>query len=242
MPESTLSTQVIRKDQALEKAHDASQEELARHRWRWTLDESNPKRVTVSEYARAVGRHQSAINIMVRGFQEFLKAGGSLSDHIARHQSGAEKRDAIQAVADARGMTFGSAQRLRKDEANRVRTTAEERAERHGTSVAEELPTVAAEVVKAEKASAAVAKQREERHRKAHTFAYIQIEGQLAAAKRKLMDALKQADDVAFSAEERELLIEAIARIKSVLALIDLRIAGTADVDWDAELAKLGEN
>ena len=43
-------------------------EELARHRWHWTLDESNPDRVSFSEYAAGVGRHKSQIQSFARGY------------------------------------------------------------------------------------------------------------------------------------------------------------------------------
>ena len=43
-------------------------EALAQHRWHWTIDESNPERVSLSEYARSVGRHLSNIAAQVKGY------------------------------------------------------------------------------------------------------------------------------------------------------------------------------
>ena len=45
-----------------------------------------------------------------------------------------------------------------------------------------------------------------------------------------------------FSDDEMELIRDSLARVKAVLQLIDLRMAGTPDIDWDAEAARLMEN
>ena len=199
MPDGTLSTQVIRRDQTLERAHATSQEELAKHRWRWTLDESNPKRVSIRQYARDVGRQFNAIHTMVHGYAAWINADQAslitLTECIARASVSVEREAAVDAVARARGTSFNGA-RQRHEEVKRVREMAEARAERHGTAVADELPVVAEQVVKADQANKAVKQRADERRRTTHTFAYIQIEGHLAAAKRKLTDALNEAADV----------------------------------------------
>jgi hypothetical protein len=64
----SLPAQVIREDRQLEKARESTAETLMRHRWHWTLDESNPDRVSMREYARAVGRSFSTINADATGY------------------------------------------------------------------------------------------------------------------------------------------------------------------------------
>ena len=56
-----LSKAVVAEDKKLAKASDKAGEALMKHRWHWTLDESNAKRVSFAEYARQVGRHESIV-------------------------------------------------------------------------------------------------------------------------------------------------------------------------------------
>ena len=43
-----------------------------------------------------------------------------------------------------------------------------------------------------------------------------------------------------FTDEEMELLRSTVSSINAILTLLDLRMAGTPDIDWDAELEKIG--
>ena len=63
----------------------------------------------------------------------------------------------------------------------------------------------------------------------------------MAAAKRRLTEALKVAQDVGFDDEEIELMTDSLAQIRAVLNLIDMRIAGKTDVDWDADPLHFGD-
>lgn len=69
-------------------------------------------------------------------------ANAELAEAITRAQMSAEKEAVVDAVAQAEGVTFNTA-RNRHDEVREVRTIAQERAERRGTSVEEEAPRVA---------------------------------------------------------------------------------------------------
>lgn len=112
---------------------------------------------------------------------------------------------------------------------------AQERAERRGTSVEEEAPAVAKERVREREAQ----KQRAQEHKAAHSLRYIEIEGHLAAAQARLTKALNTAQDVGWDTGEIELIADSVARIRAVLNLIDLRITGETEVDWDYEMKKL---
>jgi len=52
----------------------ADADELMQLRWHWTLDESNPERVSFAEYAAAVGTDESKIAVDANGWAEYLKA------------------------------------------------------------------------------------------------------------------------------------------------------------------------
>lgn len=234
MTEGRLPGDVVAEDAALEKEHAMGLEYLARHRWHWTLDESNSERVSIRAYAREVGRSFGAIHSMATGYQIHRDHGTVISEAIERAKVGAEKETVIEAVADAEGTTFETA-RKKYEEVREVRTMAQERAERRGTSVEEEAPAVAKERVREREAQ----KQRAQEHKAAHSLRYIEIEGHLAAAQARLTKALNTAQDVGWDTGEIELIADSVARIRAVLNLIDLRITGETEVDWDYEMKKL---
>lgn len=236
-PEAGLSKSVIETDARLEKAQSRSLEELAQHRWRWTLDETNPDRVSIREYARQIGRSLRAVQNMVKGYASWKSDEVhlvTLHEAIDRASVGTEKEAVVEAIAKAEGVAFQTA-RQRHEEVREVRTIAQERAERRGTSIEEEAPFVAEQRVKARAAGARI---REERVQ-AKGLRYIEIEGHLAAAQQRLSQALTTAQDIGWEAEEIELLADSLGKIRAILNLIDLRIAGETNVDWDQELQRL---
>lgn len=236
-----LPITVIETDHRLETAEHRASEALVKHRWHWTLDESNPQRASFRAYARAVGRHETTIRVQANGYAEWISRKGpsarSLAESMERAQMGAEKEIVVEAVAAARGTSFGHTRKDKADEIKRVRQIARDRAEQNNTTVAEEAPKVAEWIVKAERAGKIRA---DERTRKLG-LRFVEMEGHLAAAKRRLTDALNLAHQVPWGDEERELLSNTVDNLKALLALIDRALGGVADVDWDAELEKLSE-
>jgi tRNA G10 N-methylase Trm11 len=153
----TLPAAAIKEDQRLEKQASSASEELARHRWHWTLDTENPKRVPIREYAREVGRSKSVIEGQAKGYANWiggLAGEASLSESIERAKMSTEKAAVTEAISEARGTSFKHTRATRPTEIRRVREIARERAEKHGTPVEEEAKKVAEWVVKSEKADA----------------------------------------------------------------------------------------
>ncbi len=143
---------VIEQDHRLEDSASRSQEALAKHRWHWTLDESNPDRVALRVYARAVGRNQTGIRRYAHGYaawsaQEFIH--GPLGEYILRANLGVEKEAAIEAVAKEGGISFTTAKISGKHRplVRAVKDIAREIAEDRGTSAVDEMPAVAKAVV-----------------------------------------------------------------------------------------------
>lgn len=82
------------------------------------------------------------------------------------------------------------------------------------------------------------AEQAEQKERSKRTdFRYVELERHLHNARRVLTNAV--AVDAEFSDEHKELLADSIRKVRDALALVELKHVGAADVDWDAELAKL---
>jgi hypothetical protein len=61
-------------------AAESTSQELAQHRWHWTLDESNPKRVSMRDYTDEVGRSYSTIRTSVKGYALSIERDIPLGD------------------------------------------------------------------------------------------------------------------------------------------------------------------
>ena len=239
----SLPTEVVTADHTLEQTAEKASGQLAKHRWHWTLDESNPSRVNFTEYAAQVGRSVKTISTHANGYATWLDENTvsppgetrPLGDHVRRADMGAETRAATDAVAAARGVSSKTAGNARSPEVRRVREMARDRAEKHGTTVDEEAPKIAEQIVKQEHADAALARDRSARL----GLRYVKVENVLANMYRRGQEALTEMRDIPWEDEQRELLIGALGNIKAVLNLIDVALSGAAEVDWDAELAKL---
>jgi hypothetical protein len=238
-----LTPEVVATDHQLEQIADKAGGQLAKHRWHWTLDESNPDRVPITEYARQIGKPHSAISSQVNGYALWLDENMSsaaadarpLHEHVRRANMSSETQAATEAVAKARGTTFRTAEDKRPTEVRRVREWARERAEKHGTTVEDEAPHVAEQIIKQERADARLADERKARL----GLRFVKAENILASMYRRGQEALAEMRDVPWDDEQRELLVGALANIKALMNLIDLALTGAADVDWDAEMAKL---
>jgi len=80
----------------------------------------------------------------------------------------------------------------------------------------------------------------EERKKAAHTLRFLDADASLERAKRLIRDAINTATGVEFSDQEREDLADTVKQTRNTLDLLASLLTGTTDVDWDAELTKLG--
>jgi hypothetical protein len=233
----------VARDHELEAAHERSGEALAEHRWRWTLDESNPERVSLREYARRVGRDQRTIRAQAHGFAAWHARGEAvdgltLHEHIARERMSAEKVEATEAVAAARGSSFtAAAHPQQRAEVRQVLQQAQDRAERKGTTVSDELPAVAEWREQARRAEA----NRKDELRRAKGAMLVRLEGHLGAAIRDLREALAVARDIDFDDEQVELISDTLGSLRTIVGLIDVRLTGQTGIDWDRAFADVME-
>ena len=235
----------VARDRELESAQEKTTEALAEHRWHWTLDESNATRVSIEEYARRVARARSTIYEQAHGYASWISrrsgptvpgAPVSLTDHIRHAGLGADRAEAVQAVAAATGKSFGNVRTHHIPEVREVLATAQDRAERKGTTVSEELPAVAEW---REKGRQAARQERDERNVSA--FRLVEFEGHLGAAVRRLRQALALAREIDFTDDEVQLMEGTLSTLRTVIELVDLRITGKTGVDWDAAFAEVME-
>lgn len=243
MPQSTVPQSVVDKDHELEGRHERASELLAKHRWRQTLDPAGPQ-YPMREYARAVERNYNTVKRYAKGYALYTERMAepprgstfTIQDAIRLADQSAEMQEFSEAIAEGSGRPI--AQVARGDNRRRTREIigqAQERAERRGTNPVDE----AREIAERQRRSRELAARQRRERAQARSTRYLSVEGHLAGAQRRLRQAMDEAVNVEFSDEEMELLRTTIDQIKALLRLLDLRMAGEADVDWDAELAGL---
>jgi len=233
-----LPPEVIATDNRLEKAESKASEALAKHRWHWTLDESNSERVPIREYAREVARSQRQIDAQAKGYANWIGDAGTgvtLANCIERARMGAETAVVAEAIAEARGIGIQQVRKTRGNEVRRMRDWAREKAESKGTSVEEEVHSLVEYQIRTEQADV----RRAEHKERFRTFEFLGLEVDLDKARKNLLEALDKAKAMEWGDEEIELLTEMVGKIKALLGLIDMALTGTVDVDWDAELASI---
>ncbi len=230
----------IEQDRKLEAANDVGLEALARHRWHWTLDESNPDRVTITEYAQRAGRVREAITRMVNGYDKYQRVPAgtqSLADLIATAGSSEQRATVIREVAKATGWTPGNVAKNETRLIRDVRDRAEERAAERGTTVDEEIPHVAA--------TAAAVRQSQSNYRKqlraTKSRRLLAAEGRMATVLKALREMLQDAEAEDFDTDEIEMILKMIRQSRAFLGLVEVKLTGDqSGTDWDAELQRLG--
>lgn len=235
---SDLPREVVTEDRRLETAATSASEELARLRWHWTLDETNTDRVSLREYARAVGRAHSIIARDANAYALTVRGGAnSLNEARERANMGAETEAATEAVAAARGLSMAQTRKTRVTEVRRVRDIARERVEQHGGTIEEQAEKAADWIVRAENAERGRKVERSERL----GLRFVELEAHIEAMRRRGEEALAVARSVDWEEEHQELLRHTVSQVKALLGLIDVALAGASDIDWDAELAAITE-
>lgn len=239
MTPPTIPQAVIDKDHELEGRTERAEGALAKFRWQQILDPAGPQH-PFKTYARDVGRSLPLIKRYARGYALWLERGGNaalpLNDAIRLAEQTEEQQQFSEAIAEGSG---GRIPRLNHPTTGRagrdIVDQAKKRAERRGTDPVEEARTIAQEQVRIRQADHRRAAERRSRR----SVRYVEIEGDLATAQRRLTHALTVAQGVDFNDDELELIRDSIAKVRAVLDLIDLRMAGAPDIDWDGELRKL---
>jgi type I site-specific restriction endonuclease len=230
-----LPRSIVADDRRIEKLATGASEQLAELRWHWTLDETNPKRVSLRAYARSIGRDVSIVSRYAHGYALSVDDNVNIAEAIERSSMSVDREAATQAVAKARGVAFSTAKQSRPTEVKRVLGMARERVERQGGSVDEHVKRAASDIVKSEDAARKLDGARKRRL----GLRFVELEGALDGARRKLETALDVAKSVEWEQEQQELLQSTLNNVRALIDLVDVALAGTPDVDWDAELAAL---
>jgi hypothetical protein len=223
----------------------SASEELARHRWHWTLDPDNPKRVSIREYARSVGKAKSTIEAYANGFAAWNSGrpgAATLGEAMDRAKMSAAKAELVEAVAEANEVGFKQVAKSYGPDVARLREAVHREAERRPEMTAEERSDFINRTADFMSRSRR-AEQRRQEHRKSNrTAQFVIIDGEITQARRCLMRALTEARGTEDLDEDTVRLLEtALDSLKAITELLRLAISGSIAVDWDAELARLGD-
>jgi hypothetical protein len=198
------------------------------------------------EYARQIGVSEGAVRFAAKGWADWLTSDAysgvrtpgspqTADDYRQLQTLSGERQEAAKAIARTTGDSVSNVAKRKRDEVDAVVSTARERAVDRGTTVEHEIERAAEFREKARKAAA----REQDEHRRVSTHRFITIEGHVGVAMQRLRMILKESDSVEFTDEERELITESLGKMRALLGLIDLRITGETEIDWDAEMKKL---
>lgn len=247
MEYTQLPADVVETDHRLETATERANGELARHRWHWTLDETNSDRVSLRAYAHAVGKAKSVIERYAHGYVDWVATGGgqSISESIARAGMSIERQHIVQAVAEANEMTFQTARRNRAEDISRIRDAVEEATEREPDITPDRRQEIARRTATNIARSRQIERESREQLRTMKPALAVMIEGELSKARYGLVGALNYAreiDPTTFPGDFLDQIQRSLADIDALVSLVRSAVGGAADIDWDAELRKLEVN
>lgn len=233
-----LPSSVVEKDHRLEASRDKGAEALMEHRYHWTLDESNPKRIPIREYARLVDRSHTAIRKDAKGWESFVarrsggntntEKGGSAADERELVGRDEDWRAAAEAVARARGrngkpISIVNVRQHHGDEVDEVLRGARRHAEReHRLPTEKDFEKIAVWLVKAERKR----EEDREREKRDHGMTYVKADGALDKAKRDMVKAIEHIIGTEFDAEERDLLLHTIGEVTEACDLARSAVMG----------------
>lgn len=243
---TNLPKTVVKRDHDLSQSYESIGMELMEHRWHWTLDESNAKRVSIKEYAESVGRTQTTIKADAEGWvaylaqQESIAAGEKVVErapnaHRKLAKMSATRQHATKALADATGQSVQNVVRHRSEELKTVLRVAKYNADANATNVEDEID----KVVKIHAGSQKAAAEKQTRKKAKHAGRWLEINADLGYVMTRLRKVLNTAEGVPFTDDEIELVTASLGKVRALIGLIDLRISGETDIDWDAEFQKL---
>ena len=235
-----LPKHVVAEDRQLVDSVESASEALGRLRWSWTLDESNPDRVTFAEYGRQVGRGDRIISKYSNAYQRYIAhpGGRKFTNVLAKQQHSTEKGVVLDAVADARGVAPKTVSNYRGPEVRRIQEEAHQAADKRGTSFEEEAKRIAERNATFDK------KQEESQLQKMKIGGpevygrCVELENMIDRSKRPLLEMLRR-NDLALSPEESKIITAALGKLTALLNLVNLKYSEQVDIDWDSELMKL---
>lgn len=216
----TLPTEVIERDHNLASSSTL----LMALRHFWTLDESNPARISLAEYGRQVGVAQRVISAYAHGYELMRDEKASTAQEaIERAHMSEETAAAVAAVAEIHGVSFGSASKYYRDDVRFVREEAREQAEELGTDYWTALPD-AVEALRQKVAH------RGEGSGSSHSQLYLKVNARLIIARDKIRSCVAELREAQFKGEEAEDVNARLEEVRDALDDLERTLAVADDV------------
>jgi len=207
----TLPDEVIELDHRL----SGSSTLLMEVRHHWTLDESNPERVSLGEYGRRVGVAQRVVSAYAHGYI-LLHEGkaATAQEAIERAHMSEETAAVTEAVARVHGVSFGVASKYYRYDVRFVREEARERAEELDT----DFWTALEDAVEQLRQRVA--------HRgggepSSHSRAFINIDARLIVARDKIRSCVAEVREAQFRGEEEDSLSGRLDEVRRALGELE---------------------
>lgn len=224
--------ELVREDRAISKEAESATKRLMEHRWNAVQEVG-----TNVAYAEALGVSEFTVRRYVRAWELWQEESNTRvrrtpDDVLSLATMSEQRRAAVEAVADAKGIGVRAVTQRHMADVRQVRRAMREEADSEesidkGRRVARSIETV----------RKAAATQRQE-HRRSTPAAYLDLDNHLTKANRSLTEALGIARDEHLADEYVAMIGQALDRTRGILDLIHMALTGTS-VDWDRELAKL---
>jgi hypothetical protein len=248
-----LPSDVIATDHRLETAVNRSSEALAKHRWHWTRDESNPARVSMREYAKAINRGYKTVHSYAKGYELWSdpKAGITITEAVIRADMSAEREEIVRAVAHVNDVEFITATRLYHEDIKDVKAELARYEEDHPEATPEEKSRMRVKLAHTAKDLRRMRKHfresidREQQIRRFAPETHLDIGADLVNAKNSLSEALRKARDVdpAMMDAEDPALLESLRQwcgdVITMAKMVKQALGGVVERDWDQELLSL---
>ena len=244
MPINGVPDNVVETDHKLEGGVERASGALAKHRWHWTLDETNPNRVGLNAYARAVGKSEKTIRAYAHGYVRWIEAGAgansrTLVECISRANMSAERAELVEAVAEANQVSFQTARQDYANEVSRLRETVERKVEENPDLAPEDRSHYVRKIAGIQSARRSANSRHREAVAQDRTHVFVTIDSAISKARRYLTEALDAAKNSDLDEDSTEILTESLNRLRALSDLLGMAITGSVDIDWDAELINL---
>jgi hypothetical protein len=237
--------EIVPRDKEIRETEEEASEALGKLRYDNTIGlHPNAKQPGFTEYAEHCGLSRKVVQRYARAYEKFQAENGPrravFADYLFAEHKSEDEQQAIEDVAEVRGISRNSAERLHRESVAKVKRATKRQIERGASpSEAREFGRkVARQQVRTEERRA-----EERRERRASTVQVL-VDLMLAidGARYKLTDALVIAKEGDMNTETMAQANVALDKVRTVLGLLEMAVAGSAEIDWDAELAKLGDS
>jgi hypothetical protein len=234
-------TIIKRKDRELREREQAASLELGRLRYENTIGVNpNSKQPRFKRYAEECEITENTVRRSARAYEEWQNSAGTVGfdQCLWRQYVSQQDVEAIEAVAEARGISGTTARQHHRDEVQQVKRAMEQEILKGSTPT--EAKDFGHRVAKQAKSSKDQQKAYIKEQKEKYGKDCADMDSAFGAAERDLLDAVHiMRNAEAIDQVMIDLANQGIGRCRAILALAETFVSGSIEVDWDKEMAKL---